>query len=146
MKIADLVAELKFDADTSGLEKAEDGIEDVGEGLGDLRGKVAGGIAAITALGAAAAIAAVKFAFDLAKGVASAGDEIAKTARTAGVGAKELQRLRFAADRSGAGAEVVTKSIQNLGKFTQDAKKNAITPFTEGLELVGLGLEDLEGL
>lgn len=45
---------------------------------------------------------------------ATAGDEIAKTARRIGIGVEALQELRFAAERSGVSTETLTTSLEQM--------------------------------
>lgn len=81
---------------------------------------------------------------ELVAGTAEAGDEIGKTSVKMGVAAGELQRLRYAGDRSGASMETVTQAIREQNKLMQEARQTGVTPFTDALDRVGLSLADLE--
>lgn len=100
---------------------------------------------AMAAIGVAAAAASVAI-FKLVDGFTTAADQTAKAARTAGLGAEEYQRLAFAAERSGASTEDVSKAARNLTRFLSEAKDKGATPFSEALNKVGLSMKSLEGL
>lgn len=146
------VAELLIDigVDVDGAQEAAKEIGKVTEAAGKTEKK--GGLdlkkfakdagKAFAAVGAAA-VAAAGAIFKLVDEVTSAGDEVAKAARVAGLGAEEFQRLAFAADRSGASTENVTKASQNFQRFFQEATAKGATPFTEALDRVGLSMDDL---
>lgn len=78
--------------------------------------------------------------------VAAQGDEVAKTAKKYGATTDELQRLRFAADRSGASAEKLT---QGLGAFTKRLEDAAAGRGSEGfvarLQEIGVSVGNLVG-
>lgn len=100
---------------------------------------------AFAAVGAAA-IAAGAAIFKLVDNVTSAGDEIAKSARRAGLGAEEYQRLAFAAERSGASTEAVSKAARNFTKFFNEANQKGVTPFTDALDKAGISMGQLAGM
>jgi hypothetical protein len=111
--------------------------------------KLGGGLVKLTkgfAIFAAAASAAALVVFKFVDSVATTGDEIAKTAKKVGAGVEELQRLRFAADRSGADVAKMDLAIKNLAKNMEDAKNNGALPFRQALEEMGISLTELEGL
>ena len=123
--------------------------------LGTLERNTAGilkwqkGLAAIE--GAKAAFAAVERLADgiksLTSGVAASGDEIAKTAKKYGIATDELQRLRFAADRSGASAEKFTLGFSNFSKRLEDGLGGRGTEgFADALDTLGVSLSSLQGL
>ena len=100
---------------------------------------------AFAAVGAAA-LAAAGAIFKLVDSVTSAGDEIAKSARRAGLGVEEFQKLSFAAKRSGASTESLAKAARNFTKFFNEAEEKGSTPFSKSLESVGLSMGQLAGL
>lgn len=95
---------------------------------------------------AAAAAAAAAGIFKLVDSVTAAGDETAKAARRAGLGAEEFQRLAFAAERSGTNTEAVAKAARNFTRFFDEARQKGATPFTDALDRVGLSMAQLAGL
>lgn len=82
---------------------------------------------------------------DAVQGFADYGDEIAKTAAKVGTGSTELQRLRFAAGRSGAETNQLSAALRKLNVGLTEAATKGTGPFAEGLGLVGLRLEDVKG-
>lgn len=144
--VRELIVKLGVDADTSGLRdfaKAEEKVSAKTIALGNV---IADGVKALARMAVAAAKAGLAFARDLVFGMAEAGDEIAKTAKKMGVGVEELQRLRFAAERSGASNQVLTVGLKNLQKGLDDARTKGTGPFVEGLDALGLSLDSLQGL
>lgn len=82
--------------------------------------------------------------FRLANGSARVGDAIAKTARKLGLGVEELQKWRFAADRSGIASNTFDMALQ---RFTRRAREAADgTGEARGaLQFLGIELKDGEG-
>jgi len=119
-----------------GLDKA--GVKTVA--FGNL---IADGAQALARLAAQAIRAAAAFTVELVTGFASAGDEIAKTSRQIGVGAEDLQRLRFAAERSGVEAAQLQAGLKKLQVGLVEAREKGTGPTSEGLELLGVSLADL---
>lgn len=120
------------------LGKAKKSAKLLGEGLKQL----AKGFAVFAAAAAAAALGVFRFVSN----VATAGDEIAKTAVKIGAGVEELQRLRFAADRSGASSKNLGLAIKNSAKQLEDAANGGAKLFRDALTELGLSLEDVQGL
>lgn len=148
MKVAELFVELRVD--DQGSKKKIDDVGEATKGAG-VKAVALGGILADLArrlidVGLAAAKAAVGFAVDMVKGTAAAGDEIAKTSKQLGVAATDLQRVRFAAQRSGASVASTTKAIRAMTVGLEDAATKGTGPMAEGLEAIGLNAEELEGL
>lgn len=165
MTVAELVAKIVFKTDTKPLKDLRKGLQAAstrlerfaGEAqkaakkaqaaLVSLRNKGVGalkGLATGMAVAGAAAVAAGAAVLALSENVATMGDEVAKTATKLGVTTDELQRLRFAGDRSGASMDVVTQAIREQAKLIDEARQTGITPFTMALDRVGLSLEQLE--
>lgn len=125
------------------LDKTEQHVQARAVALGNL---VAAGVqkAAGLALRAASSLAT---ALPNALGrFAEVGDEIAKTATKLGVTTDSLQRLRFAAERSGVDAAKLGEAIKKLNTGMDEARTKGTGPFADGLKLVGVALEELEGL
>ena len=106
----------------------------------------AGAIAKAASIGLGAVKALVGGPVEAVQGFAEFGDEVAKTAGKLGVGTTELQRLRFAAGRSGADASMVGEAFKKLAVGLDEARTKGTGPLSEGLGLVGVRLEELEGL
>lgn len=148
MKVADLFVELRVE--DQGSEKKVKDLDQSLQGT-NVSAIALGGIIAdlsrrLVDLGLDAAKAAVSFAVDMVKGTAEAGDEIAKTSKQLGVASDELQRVRFAAQRSGASIESTSKAIRTLTVGLEDALSKGTGPVAEGLEALGLSASDLVGL
>lgn len=101
-----------FDVDTTGVEqgvKKSDGL--IGKLTGSLKG-VAAGLAGAFAVGAIV---------NFGKAVLAETDATAKLAGTLGMGISELQGWQHAANLSGIQSEMLTMSLNKLGKATADA-------------------------
>lgn len=165
MTVAELVAKIVFKSDPKPLKDLRKGLESASDRLKRFAGEAESaarkaqaaltsmrnkGVAALKglAVGVGAVTAAVTAAggavLALTNRVATAGDEIAKTATKFGVTVEELQRLRFAADRSGASVETMTQAVREQSKLIDEARQAGVTPFTMALDRVGLSLEELE--
>jgi hypothetical protein len=147
---------LKIGAETADLDKT---LGRVRKDLGELRGAtgaVARGLDNFgnSAIGlgksmlplSAAVSGAAAGAFALANNVAKTGDEIAKSARAAGVGAGAMQELRFALGQAaGVGEQqtttMLTRLTRNMGEAVEGNKllANAITGLGISLEDVASG-------
>lgn len=79
-------------------------------------------------------------------GFAEYGDEIAKTSQKLGIHSDALQRLRFAAGRSGVETAHLSDAIKKLAVGYEEASTKGTGPFAEGLGLVGVKLQELEDL
>jgi hypothetical protein len=77
---------------------------------------------------------------------ASVGDEIAKTSKKVGVTTDQLQRMRFAAGRSGASSEALSVAVKTLNRQMLDVAKTGKGPLADGLQEIGLRAEHLNGL
>jgi|GEM_PF-6728053 len=161
--IAELLVEIGVSVD--GAEKAEKQIAEIGDtakesgrdveskfgGAVDAAGVktvalgniLAGGAQALARLAVQALQTAAAFAVDLVTGFARAGDEIAKTSRQIGVGAEDLQRLRFAAERSGVEVGQLQAGLKRLQVGLVEAREKGTGPTSEGLDLLGVSLQDL---
>lgn len=62
-----------------------------------------------------------------------------------GIGTTELQKLRFAAERSGSSAGVLDNALKKLNVGLTEARTKGTGPFAEGLGLLGVKLDELEG-
>jgi hypothetical protein len=120
------------------LGKAKKSAKLLGTGLKQL----AKGFAVFATAATGAALGVFKFV----DSVATTGDEIIKTSKKIGTGVEELQRLRFAADRSGADVKKMDLAIKNLSKGMEDAASGGGLLFRQSIESLGLELLDLQGL
>lgn len=113
----------------------------VGAEVRNLRSKFGRLGGAIVALGSGAAL--VGFV-RMARGVADAGDKIAKTADKLGVGIEALQEWRFAAERSGVSTETFDKSLEkfviNTGRAVAGTGEQA-----KAFAALGINLKDSNG-
>ena len=90
-------------------------------------------VAATAAIGAVA-VASVK-----------AADDIAKSARNAGLGVESFQTLAFAFELGGSSAEALTKANQALARSIYDLGRGLSTQ-ADAFDALGLSFEDLERL
>jgi hypothetical protein len=142
--VAELLVSLGVESDAAvkaadNFSKSIDKAEKKSVKLGAGAKKLAKGIALV---GAAAATAALGV-FKLVDSVTKAGDEIGKGAGRAGLSTKAYQELGFAAERSGATVEDLSRAARNQARFLDDATKNAVTPFTIALADVGLTVDEI---
>lgn len=144
--IAELVGRLGFEVDDKGLDDFDRKMKRGEKSASSFSDKLKGGITTIAKYGAAAVAAGAALLTGLIVNVAAAGDEIAKTAGKIGAGTTELQRLRFAAQRSGAEAATLDKAIRKLNVGLVDAATKGTGPTAEGLDAIGLSASALEGL
>jgi len=145
-KAEDQIDGLKTSGQAAGQSLEKDlggGAEAAGVQTVALGNLVAQGVTALAGLALQAVKTGAAFAIDLVTGFASAGDEIAKTSRQIGVGAEGLQRLRFAAGRSGVGVEQLQAGLKRLQVGLVEARERGTGPTSEGLELLGVSLSDL---
>lgn len=112
--------------------------EDIKKGFGAIRSSAL--IVAGAATGAAAGL------FKLADSAAKTGDEIAKTSAGLGVAAREVQRLRFATERSGGSTQDFTRSLKAMTLGMHDAYTKGTGPVAEGLKDLGIKIEDIANL
>ena len=112
----------------------------IGSGLQTV-GKAAAGIATAAAAGAAAAGTALKSAVDSS---AEYADTIDKASYRSGLGAENLQRLKYAAEQSGASLDNIEKSAKKLndrlGEVSEGNEKSA-----EMFEKLGVSVYDADG-
>ena len=77
--------------------------------------------------------------------IAQLGDRIAKTARSFGISGEELQRLEFAAERSGVGVEALRMALSALPKRIDMASQGAAEA-TNAFDALGMNYRTLLGL
>jgi len=151
MTIAELLISLGVKVEgAKEAEKELSGVAEAAEEVGEEGGsslKEFGvmGAKAFAAVGAAA-VAAAAGIFKMVDSVTAANDEIIKGAKVAGLGTDEYQRLSFAADISGASIKQIEIASRTVARGLNDAATKGTGPFVEGLELVGLRLEDVQNL
>jgi len=151
MTIAELL--ISMGVELKGAKEAEEGLfgahkaaDDLGdEGSKSLREFGVAGAKAFAAVGAAAVAAAVGI-FKAVDSVTSANDEIIKSAKVAGLGTDEYQKLAFAAQISGTNIKQIEVASRTVARGLNDAKTKGTGPLVEGLELLGLRLEDVQDL
>lgn len=149
--IAELL--IKLGVSVEGANEAErelDGVKDSAVNVEDEGGSKLGSFAAtagkaFAAVGAAAVAASVGI-FKMVDSITAAADETVKGAKAAGIQADEYQRLAFAAQISGTNTKALSIASRTLSRGFNDAATKGTGPFVEGLELVGLRLDDLAEL
>lgn len=113
-------------------------------GLGDALGTTAarlGRVGGLLGLGGAGVIAGM---FKLAESTASIGDEAAKTAKTVGLTAEQLQELRYAAERSGIQQSKLDSSMLAFTKRLGEAKQGT-GQAKDALKELGISMSALKG-
>lgn len=93
---------------------------------------------------AAAAVGVGTAMIGMARSVATAGDEIAKTAPTTGLGARAFQGYRFAADRAGVANTQFATGMQLFRRSIGDAA-NGIGEAKDVFEQLGISVRDSNG-
>jgi len=149
--IAELL--IKLGVSVEGAKEAErelDGVRESAENVEDEGGSKLGSFAAtagkaFAAVGAAAVAASVGI-FKMVDSITAAADETVKGAKAAGIQADEYQRLAFAAKISGTNTKALSIASRTISRGFNDAATKGTGPFVEGLELVGLRLEDIAEL
>ena len=158
--VRELVAKLVFEVDASGAQRFEEATEgaagaaeDMGESVdgagvstvafGNIIADAAGRLVDFAANAAKKAVAALG---DIVFGTSEAGDEIAKMSKQLGVDAEQLQRLRGAADLSGASIQDMNRGIRALTVGLSDAKSKGTGPVVEGFDALTISVGDVEGL
>ena len=141
--MADAVA-IRFSADTRAASK---GIKDLGKDLQGLEqetdgvsSNMTGAIALITGSVVALGVALVANARD----VAALGDEIAKTARTAGLGAKQFQIYAFAAERGGVSQQKMTQGLRVLSRNMLEASQGS-KQMADRFANMGIEIQNADG-
>jgi hypothetical protein len=144
--IRELLITVKVEADEKPLEKVGDA-SDTAKIKSQALGTALGSLGAdLVKVGLEAVKAAGAFAVDLVTGFAESGDEVAKTAQKIGVGVDELQRLRFAGERSGIAAEQLTSGIRDFNTQLQEGLIKESGPAVDFIGELGLELSDLADL
>jgi hypothetical protein len=92
-------------------------------GIGGLQNLAIAAAAAAVALGVGLLVALRNLTVEMAE----FGDEAAKTARQLGISGDELLRWRFAAERSGVGAQSLTNGLRRLQRNIVDAGEGVDT-------------------
>lgn len=109
-------------------------------------GKVLKGSGVAVATMATAIAAATATAAAFASEWSAAADEVAKTAKKLDVPVMQLQRLRFAAERSGVSADSLTGALKDMNKLLAEARANEDHPFAKVADAIGLSLERLAAM
>lgn len=146
--IAELL--IKMGVSVEGAKAAEGEIKGVTNAAQDTDKKGGGGIKkfgatagkAFAAVGVAA-LAAGAAIFKLVNSVTKAADEVVKGSKAAGLGTDAYQRLSFAAKISGTNIKAIAIASKTVARGLNDAATKGTGPMVEGLELVGLRIEDV---
>ena len=124
---------IKFEGLKQGLQKAGEVAKKVGEIAAT----------AIAAIGAAATAAAKKF-FDLAKATAEYGDTVDKESQKLGISSDTYQKLNYAMEMSGSTIDDVSKGIKNMTKDLA-AFANGSKSAADKYEAIGVSLTNADG-
>ena len=146
--IAELL--IKMGVSVEGAKAAEGEIKGVSDAAQDTDKKGGAGIRnfgatagkALAAVGVAA-LAAGAAIFKLVDSVTSAADEVVKGSKAAALGTEAYQRLSFAAKISGTDIKAISIASKTAARGLNDAATKGTGPMVEGLELVGLRIEDV---
>ena len=141
--MADAVA-IRFSADTRAASK---GIKDLGKDLQGLEQETDGVSSNMTAAlalitGSVVALGAALVAN--ARDVAALGDQIAKTARTAGLGAKQFQIYAFAAERGGVSQQKMTQGLRVLSRNMLEASQGS-RQMADRFANMGIEIQNADG-
>lgn len=116
-------------------------------GLATPAGAAAAGLAVVTA-GAVAMALAVHKGVEALTGLisesAATGDELQKTALRLGLEVEQLERLRFAADRSGASQASITTAIRTVSRAAIEARDGMAT-YKDAFDELGVSVVDRNG-
>ena len=112
--------------------------------VGRQLGRVGGEAALFARRTGLAALAAGASTIGLAGRFANAGDNIAKTADRLGLGVVELQRWRYAAQRSGVSAQTFDMAVQRFGRRAAEAAAGT-GEAKDALAYLGIQLRDTNG-
>ena len=99
-------------------------------------GKVAG-VAGVAVAGALTAIAVKTL---------RTGDELHKMSLRTGLAVEELSALDFVMQQNGGSIDDLERGLQALSRGMGNAALTGTGPFIDGLKLLGLTMDDLEGL
>lgn len=133
-------------ADASGraFRKIGDGARKVGQGISNAASKVASmrnQFAIVAAAGVAVGLGLKK----VVDSVVELGDRIGETSEQLGVSSDDYQRLAFAAERGGAGAQELDAGIRTLNKNLLHASETGSGPLVDAFDEIGLSVDQLEG-
>lgn len=153
MIVGEIITRLGFKTDTSPqqkfvkankeAEKSSKGASTAATAMGTAIGSAATQIASKIANLAAQAPAQL---FELARSFSVTGDEIAKTSRQIGISTQDLQRLRFAAARSGVSNQALEASFKKLAIGIDQGLVKGKGPAVDALKRIGLQAQDLAGV
>jgi len=73
-------------------------------------------------------------------------DTIGKTSKALGISSDELQRFRFAGERSGVSADNMDKALKTLTKGFEDARQKGTGPVADAFDEMNLKLADFDEL
>lgn len=144
--LAQVIGRFGYEVDDRGLKRFEQGLDKGARSAGKFNKRAAATATALGNLAATAVRTGAAIATQLIQRVASAGDEIAKTSKALGINAQDYQRLRFAAQRSGADIAVLDRGLRSFTKGLVDAQQKGTGPVADGLDALGLSFEQLQGL
>jgi len=129
---------IRVTADTSQAERELKSLENAMSSLNNSAALAGKALAVITAAGAA-------MGFAIKKSLDSV-DELAKTSRTLGMTAADLQAFRNSASLAGVGSDELTASLRRLQVNIGNAITKGTGPAKDALDRLGLSMKELQGL
>ena len=136
-----------LDSAERNVKKSTDSIKEDFEETGGVAGELAEKFSGLGPLAiAGAATAAVGGVVALGDALLGRASEIQELSTISGVGAETLQRWGAAARESGGSAEDVADAARELQLRLAEASSLASGPAVDALNLLGLSLEELEGI
>ena len=131
------------------VDKTKKGVDSANKRIGGLTKRVGGlgKVAKLAAIGIAGiGLAGVAIGVKLISGLLSTGDALDKLNKKTGIAIEDLSAMSFVLGQGGTDLATFEKGLGTLAKGFADAKLKGTGPFADGLELIGLELEELEGL
>ena len=135
--LRELLIRIGVEADNKGLDQIDEGIDKVTEGAANL-------IEMMVAAGAAVATLTAGLLANTAD-VAGNADEIEKQASALGISVESYQKLGYALDDVGVGADALPKLLGEVAATVTDAA-DAASPAAEALSAIGLSAEELAAM
>lgn len=141
-KLGSAILELRTDASgyTKGVKDAErrakaldSTFKGVGKGL-----KLTAGLFSAVGVAAAGALSAI---VAMTTGLAAQGEAVGKAAKRIGIGAEELQKLEFAAERSGASSAELETALRRLSRAVDEVATGKTSEGADSLLRLGSSIE-----
>lgn len=135
--IRELLLKIGVEADKGALDSFDEGVDSLKEGMSNLIEMAAAATAALAGLAAGLVANTAD--------VAANADEIDKQASALGITTESYQKLAFALDDVGVGADALPKLLGEVAASVTDAA-DASSPAAEALAAIGLSAEELAAM